>query len=65
MIKEELIMKKYFDNVKVDWEELERQKKEMQILIEIGRKNKEAYLKMMDELNNELDRLVAIKELSD
>ena len=62
MIKEELIMKKYFDNVKVDWEELERQKKEMQNLIEIGRKNKEAYLKMMDDLNRQLDELVAIKE---
>ena len=58
-------MKKYFDNVKVDWEELERQKKEMEQLIEIGRKNKEAYLKMMDEFNNEVDRLVAIKGLSD
>ena len=58
-------MKKYFDNVKVDWEELERQKKEMEQLIEIGRKNKEAYLKMMDEVNNEVDRLVAIKGLSD
>ena len=55
-------MKKYFDNVKVDWEELERQKKEMQNLIEIGRKNKEAYLKMMDDLNRQLDELVAIKE---
>ena len=62
MIKEELIMEKYFDNVKVDWEELERQKKEMQNLIEIGRKNKEAYLKMMDDLNRQLEKLVEIKE---
>ena len=58
-------MKKYFDVIKVDWEELERQKKEMEQLIEIGRKNKEAYLKRMDEFNNEVDRLVAIKGLSD
>ena len=55
-------MVEYFEDVKVDWEELERQKKEMQNLIEIGRKNKEAYLKRMDDLNRQLEKLVAIKE---
>ena len=55
-------MKKYFDNVKVDWEELARQKKEMDQLIELGRKNKQAYMNMLDDLNKQLDKLVAIKE---
>lgn len=55
-------MKKYFDNVKVDWEELERQKKEMEELIEIGMKNKQAYMNFLKDLHKQLDELVAIKE---
>ena len=55
-------MKKYFDNVNVDWEELARQKKEMDQLIELGRKNKQAYMNMLDDLNKQLEELVAIKE---
>ena len=51
----------YFED-HTDYEELDRMKKEMQDLIDLGRKNKEAYLKMMDDLNNQLDELVAIKE---
>ena len=51
----------YFED-HTDYEELDRMKKEMQDLIDLGRKNKEAYLKMMDDLNNQLDKLVAIKE---
>ena len=51
----------YFED-HTDYEELGRMKKEMQDLIDLGRKNKEAYLKMMDDLNNQLDELVAIKE---
>ena len=55
-------MKKYFDNVNVDWEELARQKKEMDQLIELGRKNKQAYMNMLDDLNKQLEELVAIKK---
>ena len=55
-------MKKYFDNVRVDWEELERQKKEMEELIEIGKKNKQACLDMLDEHNAILEKKVAEKE---
>ena len=46
----------------VNKEELARQKKEMEELIEIGKKNKQAYMNMLDELDKQLDRLVAIKE---
>lgn len=51
-------MKKYFDNVKVDWEELERQKKEMEELIEIGKKNKQAYMNFLGDFHKRLDKLV-------
>lgn len=51
----------YFED-HTDYQELERQKKEMDQLIQLGKKNKEAYMSMLDDLNNELDRLVAIKE---
>ena len=50
-------MKKYFDNVKVDWEELERQKKEMEELIEIGKKNKQAYMNFLEDFHKRLDKL--------
>ena len=55
-------MAKYFEDIVVDKEELARQKKEMEELIEIGKKNKQAYMNMLDELDKQLDRLVAIKE---
>ena len=55
-------MTNYFEDIKVDYEELARQKKEMDQLIELGRKNKQAYMNMLDDLNKQLDKLVAIKE---
>ena len=44
-------MAKYFEDIKVDYEELARQKKEMDELIELGRKNKEVYMNMLNELH--------------
>ena len=55
-------MAKYFNDIVVDKEELERQRREMEELIEIGKKNKQAYMNMLDDLNKELEELVAIKE---
>ena len=55
-------MAKYFEDIVVDNKELERQRREMEELIEIGKKNKQAYINMLDDLNSQLDRLVAIKE---
>ena len=43
------------------YEELARQKKEMYELIELRRKNKEAYMNMINELHKNLDELVAIQ----
>ena len=51
-------MTNYFEDIKVDYEELARQKKEMDELIELGRKNKQAYMNMLDDLNKRLDKLV-------
>ena len=58
-------MTNYFEDNKVDYEEL-RQKKEllarqMDELIELRRKNKEAFEKMLNEFHKNLDELVAIQ----
>jgi hypothetical protein len=58
-------MTNYFEDIKLDYEEL-RQKKELLArqkdeLIELRRKNKEAYMNMLDELHKNLDELVAIQ----
>ena len=51
-------MTNYFEDIKVDYEELEKERKEMEELIELGRKNKQAYMNMLDDLNKRLDKLV-------
>ena len=53
-------MTNYFEDIKVDYEELEKERKEMEELIELGRKNKQAYMNMLDDLNKRLDKLVSI-----
>lgn len=53
------------EKIKVNFEELNKEKKEMEDLLQKGKEIKKNYLKIMDELNNEIDRLVVIKELSD
>ena len=58
MIKEELIMEK----IVVDYEELKKQKKEMEELIALGKKNRERCIKMLDEHNAILEKKVAEKE---
>lgn len=58
MIKEELIMEK----IEVNFEELNKEKKEMEDLLQKGKEIKKNYLKMMDDLNRQLEKLVAIKE---
>ena len=51
-------MAKYFEDIKVDYDELARQEKE---LIELRRKNKEAFKHFLKELHKKMDELVAVQ----
>ena len=50
------------EKIEVNFEELNKEKKEMEDLLQKGKEIKKNYLKMMDDLNRQLEKLVAIKE---
>ena len=51
-------MTKHFEDIKVNYDELARQEKE---LIELRRKNEEAFKHFLNEFHKKMDELVAIQ----